>query len=113
MFFDFEMALAKVKSEKTKKYLQEVLSTYNNREYRACIITLYVTTYADALEKIRIFSEVYQNEKATELLRDYEKERKDKTKYSLLEKKVKDFIVKNGLMNDVEEKDMIPRIRWE
>lgn len=107
MFYDFEVALTKVKSKKTKKYLQEVLSTYHNQEYRACIITLYVITFADALEKIKILAEVYQDEKAAKFLEEYEKDRKDKTKYSQLEKKVIDFIVKSGLMNDVEEK------QWE
>ena len=71
--FDLEEALLQVKSKKTQKYLKEVLSTYNNGEYRSCIVMLYATTYIDTLEKIKIMSEEYQNAKAAEFLEEYEK----------------------------------------
>lgn len=104
MFYDFETALTQVKSKKTKKYLQEVLSTYHNQEYRACIMTLYVTTFVDAFEKIKISAEAYQNEKAEEFLEKYEENRKKDMKYSQLEKTIMDFIINNRFINDVEEK---------
>jgi|GEM_PF-3293189 hypothetical protein len=104
MYFDFETALTQVKSTKTKKYLQEVLSTYHNQEYRACIMTLYVTTFVDAFEKIKISAEAYQNEKAEEFLEKYEENRKKDVKYSQLEKNIMDFIINNRFINDVEEK---------
>lgn len=106
-FFDIEMAIKEVKSKRIQKYLQEVLSTYHNGEYRSCIVMLYATTYADALEKIRTMSEVYQNEKAAKFLETYEANRKANKAYSALERDVKEFIVKSGLINDVEEK------QWE
>lgn len=106
-YFDIEMALMEVKSIRIQKYLQEVLSTYHNGEYRSCIVMLYATTFADALEKIKTMSEVYQNEKATKFLEEYEGNRKANKAYSALERDVKEFIVKSGLINDVEEK------QWE
>ena len=105
--FDFEDAVKKVKSKRTQKYLKEVLSTYNNNEYRSCIVMLYATTFADSLEKIKTMSEVYQNEKAKEFLEQYDTNRKDNKSYSSLERDVKKFIVQSGLINDVEEK------QWE
>ena len=47
--FDFENATKQVKSKRIQKYLEEVISTYNNCEYRSCIVMLYATTFADAL----------------------------------------------------------------
>lgn len=85
-YFDIENAIHEVKSKRIKKYLQEVLSTYYNCEYRSCIIMLYATTFADALEKIKTMSDVYQNEKAAEFLEEYENGRKANKSYSSLEK---------------------------
>ena len=106
-YFDIEMAIKEVKSKRIQKYLQEVMSTYHNGEYRSCIVMLYATTFADALEKIKTMSEVYQNEEATKFLEKYETNRKANRAYSALERDVKKFIVESGLINDVEEK------QWE
>ena len=105
--FDIETAISKVSSKRIQRYLEEVLSTYYNGEYRSCIVMLYATTFADALEKIKVLSEVYQNEKASKFIEEYETFRKDRKPYSELERKVKEFIVQVGLINDVEEK------QWE
>lgn len=104
MFYDFETALTQVKSKKTKKYLQEVLSTYHNQEYRACIMTLYITTFADAIEKIKISAEAYQNKKAEDFLEKYKKYRNNNEKYSVLEKNTISFLIENRFINDVEKK---------
>ena len=87
--------------------MEEVISTYNNCEYRSCIVMLYATTFADALDKIRTMSEVYQNEKAEKFLEEYNKGRNNNRAYSALEREVKEFIVDSGLINDIEEK------QWE
>lgn len=104
MYFDFEVAISQVRSRKTQKYLKEVLSTYYNHEYRSCIVMLYATTFADALEKIKMMADVYQNEKAEKFLEKYEADRKANKAYSALEREIKEFIVQCGLINDVEEK---------
>lgn len=105
--FDFENATKQVKSKRIQKYLEEVISTYNNCEYRSCIVMLYATTFADTLDKIRTMSEVYQNEKAEKFLEEYNKGRNNNRAYSALEREVKEFIVDSGLINDIEEK------QWE
>lgn len=105
--FDFENATKQVNSKRIQKYLEEVISTYNNCEYRSCIVMLYATTFADALDKIRTMSEVYQNEKAEKFLEEYNKGRNNNRAYSALEREVKEFIVDSGLINDIEEK------QWE
>ena len=106
-YFDLEEALLQVNSKKTQKYLKEVLSTYYNGEYRSCIVMLYATTYIDALEKIKIMAEEYQNDKAAKFLEDYENKRKANEQYSNLERDIKDYTEKSGLINDVEKK------QWE
>lgn len=106
-YFDFEVAISQVRSKRTQKYLQEVLSTYYNHEYRSCIVMLYATTFADALEKIKTMAEVYENEKAVKFLEKYEANRASHKAYSSLERDVKEFIFQSGFINDVEEK------QWE
>lgn len=103
-YFDFEVAIMSVKSKNTQRYLQEVLSTYFNGEYRSCIVMLYATTFFDALEKIKIMAEEYQSEKAIQFLDQYETDRKNNKPYSSLEKDIVDYIVQSGLINDVEQK---------
>ena len=106
-YFDFEEAIKNVKSKRIQTYLQEVLSTYHNGEYRSCIVMLYATTFADALEKIKTMSEVYQNDKATKFLEKYDGDRKANKAYSALEREIEEFVEKSGLINDVEKK------QWE
>lgn len=106
-YFDIENAIKQVKSKRTQKYLEEVISTYNNCEYRSCIVMLYATTFADALEKIKTMSEMYQNEKAELFLAKYEEDRKNNKAYSVLERDVEKFICNIGMINDVEKK------QWE
>lgn len=105
--FIFEDQLEKVKSEKIKIYLFEVLSTYNNKEYRSCIVMLYAVTFIDFLEKAKLLSELYQDPDATKFLNDYKIKRNQNTKYSALESMVINFVIKKGMLNDVELK------QWE
>lgn len=105
--FNLEDALENTISKRTQSYLKEVLSTYYNGEYRSCIVMLYATTFADALEKINTMAEIYQNEKAINFLEKYENQRKANTAYSVLEKDIKVFVVQSGIINDVELK------QWE
>lgn len=104
--FIFEDKIELIKNKHTKEYLNEVLSTYHNKEYRSCIIVLYATVFTDLLEKFKLLSEYYNDESCESFLTQYKEKRKDKTKYSELERDVIEFAIDNGFLNDVEKKQL-------
>lgn len=66
--FIIEYELEKVKSNLTKEYLKEVISSYNSGNYRSTIVVLYSVVIFDLLEKMKILSEIYNDGKATKIL---------------------------------------------
>lgn len=106
--FIFEDELENVKNKRTQEYLQEVLSTYYNHEYRSCIVILYAVTFTDFLDKFNTLAELYDDKESQDFLSQYkEKRENDSTLYSALEKDVKEFAKKKGMLSDVELK------QWE
>lgn len=104
--FIFEDKIQLIKNKHTQEYLDEVLSTYHNKEYRSCIILLYATVFTDLLEKFKLLAEYYNDKRCEKFLEKYKKERKENTKYSKLEEEVIEFAVKTGFLNDVEKKQL-------
>ncbi len=106
--FIFEDELENVKNKRTQEYLQEVLSTYYNHEYRSCIVMLYAVTFTDFLDKFSTLAELYDDKESQEFLIRYKEKRENKsTPYSALEKEVKEFAQKKGMLSDIEVK------QWE
>lgn len=105
--FVFEDQLENVKSEKTKVYLSEVLSTYYNKEYRSCIVMLYAVSCIDILGKAKLLEELYLDPYAESFLAEYKEKRTKGVRYSELEGIIKKFAIKKGILNDVELK------QWE
>lgn len=66
--FIIEYEMEKVKSSKTKNYLTEVISSYNNKNYRSSIVTLYSIVIFDLIHKLKILSDVYDDDRASEIL---------------------------------------------
>ena len=102
--FVLEDEIHNVKNKKTKEYLREVISTYQHGDYRSCIVTLYVITIYDLLERIRILSEVYDNQLAKGFLHKYrEKTSPGKnTKYSDLEHEIMEQAKVLNILSDIE-----------
>lgn len=101
--FVIEYELEKVTSITTKEYLKEVISSYNSGNYRSTIVVLYSVVIFDLLEKVKILSEIYHDEKATEILESIKTMEGDETTYSSREKfLVKAVKDKTVLLNDIE-----------
>lgn len=71
LLFDFQ----KIINSKTREYFTEVVSSYNNCNYRAAVVMLYTVAICDILYKLKDLSELYGDTNASELLNKYEKHR--------------------------------------
>lgn len=68
--YSIENSISKIYSEKTKKYFQEVSSSYYNMNYRAAIVTLYSVVINDVLVKLEILVEIYEDATANAILNE-------------------------------------------
>jgi len=98
-----ENDLMRVKSSDTRKYVEEVLSSYYNANYRASIVTLYTTVIFDCFNKLITLKELYNDvNAATELNTIETMQRNPQTPYSDIEKKIIEVISETGLINHIE-----------
>lgn len=67
MEFDFQ--LDKIYNGKTKKYFQEVISSYYNGNFRAAIVVLYSVVMADIIYKLETLRDVYGERNAEVILK--------------------------------------------
>ena len=63
----------KIINRKTREYFSEVVSSYNNCNYRAAVVMLYTVAICDILYKLKDLSELYGDTNASELLSKYVK----------------------------------------
>lgn len=57
-------------------YFREIVSSYDNGNYRSAMVMLYSTIVCDLLLKLKELNEVYSDKKAEDILSDIEKKRK-------------------------------------
>lgn len=100
--FILEEELNNVKSEKTKEYLKEVISTYYNGNYRSCIVSLYAVTIYDFIDKLTKLKEIYSDKKAEAWLQQIDSMQNADEKYSDIENKVMDAILDIQILNPIE-----------
>lgn len=60
-----------------KDYFREIISSYDNGNYRSAMVMLYSTIVCDLLLKLKELSDVYSDEKAEKILEDINKQRKN------------------------------------
>lgn len=60
----------------TKEYFREIISSYDNGNYRSAMVMLYSTIVCDLILKLKELSDVYSDEKAEKILEELEKKRK-------------------------------------
>ena len=65
---------------KTKVYFEEVLSSYNNKNYRSSIVMLYSVVMYDIVAKLKELSEIYNQDWASKVLKEINKLRTDNPK---------------------------------
>ena len=61
-----------------KDYFREIISSYDNGNYRSAMVMLYSTIVCDLLLKLKELSEVYNDKKAEKILKEINEERKKK-----------------------------------
>ena len=59
-----------------KDYFKEIISSYDNGNYRSAMVMLYSTIVCDLLLKLKELSDVYQDEKAEKILDEINNQRK-------------------------------------
>ena len=63
-------------NEKTKNYFEEVLSSYNNKNYRSAVVMLYSVVIYDIIAKIKELDEIYNQEWAKKTIKEINTQRK-------------------------------------
>lgn len=106
-------ALENVKSPQTKEYLKEVISSFNNGNYRSAIVVLYSVVIFDMIEKLSTTSEYYNDENAKEILATIEDSKKKNESYSKWENSLIESVKKTNLFNHIEQDklDHIKKLR--
>lgn len=73
----FESNLENINSDITKKYMKEVISSYENKNYRSAIVMLYTVFLTDLCEKLKELKDLYADDKAEEILTSINSLKKD------------------------------------
>lgn len=63
-------------SPQIKEYFREIISSYDNGNYRSAMVMLYSTIVCDLLLKLKELSDVYSDEKAERILEEINRQRK-------------------------------------
>lgn len=70
----------KIANSKTREYFREVVSSYNNGNYRSAVVMLYTVSVCDILFKLKDLDELYGDTVAKKILNEYEKKRHEREK---------------------------------
>ena len=65
-----------------KEYFKEIISSYDNENYRSAMVMLYSTIVCDLMLKLKELSDVYSDEKAEKILNEINEKRKTNSKDS-------------------------------
>lgn len=68
--YSIELQAENINNAKTKKYFQEVLSSYINGNYRSAIVVLWTVTVCDLIYKLQDLSTIYNDTIANQILED-------------------------------------------
>lgn len=83
-----------------KEYFREIISSYDNGNYRSAMVMLYSTIVCDLLLKLKELSDVYSDEKAEKILDDINKERKNANSSAWEWNLIKKIREQTELLND-------------
>ena len=64
-------------SPQIKEYFREIISSYDNGNYRSAMVMLYSTIVCDLLLKLKELSDVYSDEKSERILEEINKQRRN------------------------------------
>lgn len=104
----------KIDDFKTKKYFEEVLVSYNNKNYRSAIVMLYSVVVFDILKKLNELAEIYDQEWAEKILSIINDKRKKNPKDPNWENELIDELKKQNeflSLSIIEELSHLKEIR--
>ena len=105
----FTLDLEKITNAKTKEYFREVVSSYNNGNYRSSVVVLYSVCVCDIIFKLKDLAELYSDERAEKILKEYRNNFKTGDKpasKSEWEKKLIDEACAKGLIDSVTKEKL-------
>ena len=106
--FIIEEQIEKVVNPKTKEYLEEVISSYYNGNYRATVVVLYTTVIYDLLQKVSVLKSMYNDKGAKEILENIINKQKDNPKSPEWETNlIEEICKKTKLISEVEKEELI------
>jgi hypothetical protein len=94
---------------KTKEYFREIISSYDNGNYRSAMVMLYSTIVCDLMLKLRELRDEFNDEKAKKMLDDINEDR-DKAGDCTWERKLVERIWKETELLSDESYAMVKRI---
>jgi hypothetical protein len=101
--FSLESIAEKIHYGKTKKYFQEVLSSYHNGNYRSAVVMLWSVAVCDIVYKLQSLVDLYDDNTASEILTDLARLQKNNPKSADWEKELlKDTFQKTMLLDSPE-----------
>jgi hypothetical protein len=111
--FILEEQIENVVNKKTKEYLKEVVSSYNNGNYRAAVVVLYTLVLYDLMEKLVVLKEIYKDNNAEEILEDIKRQQINCPKRSTWEISLIENIEKKTKLISLVEKEELINLRAE
>jgi hypothetical protein len=88
-------------SSKTKKYFKEVISSYENENYRSAIVMLYSVVVCDILFKLQELVDKYDDSGAKNILENFKKNSKDSNKSKWESKLLEDVNNRTELIDEI------------
>lgn len=105
--FSFDYAIEKIPEKKTRDLFREVYSSYCNGNYRSAVVMLWTVVVCDVLFKLQYLRDVYQDQKAIEILEKIQRIQDDNKKSSEWETKLIDLVFeRTHFLNDGEKQSI-------
>ena len=105
--FSLEEFSERIHFGKTKKYFQEVLSSYQNNNYRSSVVMLWSVAVCDIVYKLQNLVDMYADKIAQEILSELATMQTDRPRSSEWEiKLVDDVFAKTNLINSAEYENL-------
>jgi hypothetical protein len=111
--FILEEKVENVISKNTKEYLKEVISSYNNGNYRAAVVVLYTAVIYDLLQKIVVLKEIYNDKGAEKILNDIKTQQSNNPKSPEWESNLIENVYKETKILTAVEKEELFHLKNE
>ena len=109
--FSLDLAAEKIYHPQTKAYFKEVLSSYNNGNFRSVVVSLYTVVIADLIYKLKDLVDREEDAGAVKILDEIEKERNKDLASSKWENILIERILFNTKMLELHDKANIDALK--